>query len=508
MPCEEPRAANTNLRELSERSEAQLARADTIACDLKLAAAIVNSSEDAIVSNDINGIVTSWNSAAERLFGYTAEEIVGKSITRLLPTHLLDEETKILQQITLGEQIKTFETTRVRKNGILARVSLSVSPIRNAQGEVVGASQIARDITERLQAEQERHRSEQETRALLRVLAERNTQFTLAEQFALVGSFAYDVGSDVVQISDGYVAIYGFSDQIKSMTRGKWLASLHPDDRARVGELRNWAFDARSHEFNADFRIIRPGGEVRWIDGRAFVAYRGDGNPERVAGVNIDVTDRKLAEQQKSKLVAELDHRVKNVLAAVQAVAANTMQTSSSMEQFVAALDGRIRSMGATHELLSHRQWLGIPLAQLVERELAPYKTANNTELGGPEVLLTAESGQTIAMVLHELVTNAAKYGALSVSSGRVSIRWHLTDNGAASDRLVLEWREVRGPAVVPPNRSGYGLQVVRDLIPYELGGLIDHVLHPDGARCQMEIPLAKLCVGSSQDICIAGHGD
>jgi two-component sensor histidine kinase len=213
-----------------------------------------------------------------------------------------------------------------------------------------------------------------------------------------------------------------------------------------------------------------------------------------VAGVNIDVTDRKLAEQQQGKLVAELDHRVKNVLAAVQAVAAHTMDASSSMEHFVAALDGRIRSMGSTHELLSHRRWLGIPLADLVERELAPYTTASNTEIGGPEVMLSAEAGQTLAMVLHELATNAAKYGALSVPSGRVSIRWRLPHNGA-SDRLVLKWRETGGPAVGASRKSSYGLQVVRELIPYELGGAIDHVLHPDGVRCQMVIPLAKLCV-------------
>ena len=125
---------------------------------------------------------------------------------------------------------------------------------------------------------------------------------------------------------------------------------------------------------------------------------------------------------ERHETVAELDHRVKNVLATVQAVASHTMQASSSMEHFVTALNGRIRSMASTHELLSHRRWLGIPLAELVERELAPYTTGSNAEIGGPEVMLNAEAGQAMATVLHELVTNAAKYGALSVASGRVSI--------------------------------------------------------------------------------------
>jgi two-component sensor histidine kinase len=143
-----------------------------------------------------------------------------------------------------------------------------------------------------------------------------------------------------------------------------------------------------------------------------------------------EVTERKRAEEHQRLLVAELDHRVKNVLATVQAVAAHSMETSSSTEHFVAAFDGRIRSMGSTHELLSHRRWLGIPLAELVEQQLAPYTTVSNTNVDGPEVLLSAEAGQTMAMTLHELATNAAKYGALSTPRGRVSVRWGLGSNG------------------------------------------------------------------------------
>jgi two-component sensor histidine kinase len=205
-------------------------------------------------------------------------------------------------------------------------------------------------------------------------------------------------------------------------------------------------------------------------------------------------------EEQQGKLVAELDHRVKNVLATVQAIAAQTLQASSTMEHFVAALDGRIRSMGLTHELLSHRRWRGIPLAELVGRELAPYATGSNTEFSGPEVMLSAEAGQAMATVLHELVTNAAKHGALSASSGRVSIDWRLPLNGSASGRLALTWRETGGPLVVPPRKSSYGMQVVRELVPYELGGTVDHVLAPEGAQCQLEIPLAHVSGRTSQD--------
>ena len=156
-------------------------------------------------------------------------------------------------------------------------------------------------------------------------------------------------------------------------------------------------------------------------------------------------------------LVAELDHRVKNVLATVSAVAAHTLDASSSMAHFVAALDGRLRSMASTHELLSHRQWRGIPLAELLQRELAPYATSNNTEISGPEVILSAEAGQSMAMVLHELVTNAAKHGALSTREGRVSVRWYRPLNGGARDRLVIEWQETGGPCRRAPGKSAMG---------------------------------------------------
>jgi two-component sensor histidine kinase len=238
---------------------------------------------------------------------------------------------------------------------------------------------------------------------------------------------------------------------------------------------------------------------MRWVETRCFITYHREGCPHRVVGVSIDITERKRVEKQQRALVAELDHRVKNVLATVQAVTARTMQSSSSVEHFVSALDGRIRSMGSTHEILSHRRWLGIPLAELVERELAPYATGSNAEIGGPGVMLNAEAGQTMATVLHELVTNAAKYGALSVASGRVSIRWRVPLNGSASDKLALIWRETSGPSVAASSKAGYGMQVVRELVPYELGGTVDHVLAPEGAQCQLEIPLAHLSGRTSQ---------
>src|SRR5262245_7503326 len=189
-------------------------------------------------------------------------------------------------------------------------------------------------------------------------------------------------------------------------------------------------------------------------------------------------------------MVAELDHRVKNVLATVNAVAAHTLNASSSMDHFVAALDGRLRSMASTHELLSHKRGRGLTLSDLLRRELAPYRVSDNSELDGPDVTLSAEAGQAVAMVLHELATNAAKHGALSTREGRVSVRWHWPLNGNGHDRrLVIEWEESGGPSVEVPSKSGFGTSVIGDLIPYELGGRVDLAFARSGLRCRVEIP-------------------
>ena len=457
------------------------------------------------------------------------------------------------------------------------------------------------DITERKHAEL--------------ALTERNLQLALAGRACLVGSFAYDTETEIMQISEGYAALYGLPAGTSQITRSEWLACVHPGDVERVQALRSEVFRERRGECNAEFRIVRSGGEVRWIEKRSFITYDDDGQPKRVIGISIDmtnrkqmenllresetryralyednpsmyftvdakgtvlsvnhfgaqslgyaaaelvgqsllkvihdedheeaqqrlslcsrnpstlakgeirkvrrngtilwvretaravrdphgrtvilivcedITERKELEDHKSTLIAELDHRVKNVLATVSSVASRTQETSSSMAEFVAALDGRIKSMATTHELLSDRRWQGVPLVEILRGELAPYTTASNTHIDGPDVQLCAEAGQILAMVFHELATNAAKFGAISVKSGRVSVRWSLRRNGHAESCLCIDWEESGGPNLVTPVRPGFGTSVVRELVPYELGGTAILMHLPEGVRCKLQIP-------------------
>ncbi len=182
------------------------------------------------------------------------------------------------------------------------------------------------------------------------------------------------------------------------------------------------------------------------------------------------MTERKHAEERQDLLIAELDHRVKNVLARVAVVAMQTREGSTSMSEFVKALDGRIQSMAAAHSLLSQSRWHGVGLADLVRDQLAPYATAANAKISGPNIMLSAAATQAVAMVLHELVTNAAKYGALSKPGGKVSIEWDKPSDGSTGAMLTIDWREIGGPPVTAQAHSGFGTSLIRDLIPHELG--------------------------------------
>jgi two-component sensor histidine kinase len=177
------------------------------------------------------------------------------------------------------------------------------------------------------------------------------------------------------------------------------------------------------------------------------------------------------------------------------------------MDHFVAALDGRIRSMARTHELLSARRWHGVSLTDLVRRELAPYATRNNTEICGPELALSPEAGQVVSMALHELTTNAAKHGALSVPDGQVSVHWHGASNGHANVPIAIEWQEIGGPAVQAPSTSRYGTEVIRDVIPYELGGRVDLSFPTGGVCCRLEIPAGWLSNGTQSCSAVNGAG-
>jgi PAS domain S-box-containing protein len=335
----------------------------------------------------------------------------------------------------------------------------------------------------------ERRRSEQ-------ALADRYRQLELAAKHALVGRYVIEINAGLedfnlqrLQFSSGFAAIYGLPEETTEISLGHWRSLVHPDDLPQFLSHRQQLFAERRCDHHSEHRIVRSCGTICWIEARSFIEYDQAGHAKRMVGVNIDITERKRAEEARKILNAELDHRVKNALATVTAIISHTQQGSRSIADFTSALEGRIRSMAATHDLLSSRHWQELPLIELIRRELAPYAASKNTEISGPTVLLKPEAGQALAMVLHELATNAATYGALSTNKGRVLIRWDRRLNGRPLSNLVLEWREVGGPRADAPGKSSYGTSTIHDLIPYEFGGTVDLVFAPDGVRCRLELP-------------------
>jgi two-component sensor histidine kinase len=191
-------------------------------------------------------------------------------------------------------------------------------------------------------------------------------------------------------------------------------------------------------------------------------------------------------------VVAELDHRVKNILAQVAVVASFTRQGSRSVDEFLQSLEGRIQSMAAAHNLLSKVGWQSVGIDALVRNELAPYATGANVTIGGTDIALRSAEVQALARVLHELATNAAKYGALSIPGGRVLVSWGCKTHGDAT-HLILVWRELGGPRVASDVQSSYGINLIRNLIPHELGGAVDLVLAAEGVSCKIEFPLGHV---------------
>jgi PAS domain S-box-containing protein len=305
-------------------------------------------------------------------------------------------------------------------------------------------------------------------------------------------AFTWDPGTGLSRRSENAAETLGLEARAATHGPGKtFLARVHADDRKGfAAQIR--ALCPEQPSYSASFRFIRPDGREVWLEETGKAEFDASGRYLRLKGLTCDITERKRAEEQQRLLVRELDHRVKNVLASVGAVAQRTREGSGSIDEFLHGFEGRMQSMANAHALLSRSHWQGVSLAELVRNELAPCVRTGGARIDGPDVVLGAEATQPIAIALHELVTNALKYGALSCENGHITVRWRCQHNGAAPSRLVMEWIESGGPAVVAPQETGYGTRAIRSLIPYELGGVVDLQFDAAGVRCHIEVPAKR----------------
>jgi PAS domain S-box-containing protein len=259
-------------------------------------------------------------------------------------------------------------------------------------------------------------------------------------------------------------------------------------------------------KYEAEGWRVRKDGSRFWASVVVTPIFREEEALIGFAKIVRDFSRRKAAEQHQELLVAELDHRVKNILAQVAVVAVSTSQGSRSIDEFLRSLNGRIQSMAAAHTLLSKSGWQTVGLDALVRNQLAPYATDTNVTINGTDVVLSAAETQAVAKVLHELVTNAAKHGALSIPGGHVSVNWDRKSNGDGAN-LLLDWQEHGGPPVKSEAQSSYGTDLIRNLIPHELGGKVDLVFASDGVSCRIEIPIGHRSRGADWRNRLGGAG-
>ena len=438
-----------------------------------LLAAIVASSSDAIVGKALDSTVLSWNQAAERIFGYSADEILGRSIRLLIPADRQDEEDRILASIRAGRRVPPFETIRRRKDGSEVHLSVTVSPVHDAEGRVIAASKIARDITE--------------ARAVKRALEDSESRFRLmADNIAQLAWIAAPDGA-ITWYNQRWYEFTGTT--FAEMRDWGWRAVHHPDHLAQV-EARYRAAIGAGATWEDTFPLRGADGGYRWFLSRAQPLHGATGRILCWFGTNTDITAQRDAEQRIELLMLEVNHRAKNMLAMIQSLARRSLAGGDlASAAFVARLEQRIAGLAANQDLLVRRHWTAVPVEELCAVQLAFLGDARaQVESPGSSLLITPAAAETIGMALHELATNALKYGALAVPEGRVRIDWART-----GDRLRLSWTEGGGPPVPgPPDKCGFGSRLITELPRVRLGAEVQIAYRRTGLTWRLSCPAAS----------------
>ena len=450
----------------------------------------------------------------EVILGEIGENLLKASSGREALEHLLKSDVAVVLMDVCMPELDGFELAamlrehpRFRKTAIIFISAIHLSDMDRLRGYEMGAVDYvpipvipevlcakvkifvelyrkSREL-ERLNAELEQRVADR-TAALeqsTRQLRDSEERRNLALAAGKMGSWDWDLANGDCVWDEGQKAIFGVDQESFEVTPANLKRIVHRDDWNTVWQMiRKARQDAGSYQ--AEFRIRHPDGRVRWLLGTAGASKDFAHRISRVGGVTIDITDRKEAEERQSLLAREVDHRAKNALAVVHAIVCLTR--SDSVDQYVTAVEGRIQALARAHSLLSESRWQGANMAQIIEEELAPYRTSgfNRVKISGRGVSLEPAAAQALALAVHELATNAAKHGALSASSGGIDVAWHL-DAGS----VHLRWSEFSGPQVKRPVGGGFGIRVITSSVESQLGGKVDFDWRIDGLRCAIRMP-------------------
>jgi two-component sensor histidine kinase len=275
----------------------------------------------------------------------------------------------------------------------------------------------------------------------------------------------------------------------------QWLKDrMHPDDLAALMPRLDALLKGDANSYAFEYRLRHADGHWVHVWDRGCIQRDASGRAVRAVGSSSDISERKRNEARQSLLMAELDHRVRNILASVTAITRQSRADGRSIDDFTRTLSGRIEAMGRAHSLLSQSHWQGAPLRALLGQELARYHRAkaDPISISGDDVVLRPKAAQSLAIALHELTANAARYGALSTERGRVDIASRLAA-GEAEAALLLEWCERGGPPVAPPSSDGFGTLVLRRMLAHDLGATVDLEYSPGGLVCRIALPARQI---------------
>jgi two-component sensor histidine kinase len=379
--------------------------------------------------------------------------------------------------VLAGESFESVDAVVHNADGKRWVARVNVAPLRDdADGSVIGAINCFQDVT---------HEHE------MRLALERQQHtFELAMIASRMGTWRYTMADNVCIYDENAQRLYGLTEANFLHDKNGVEAKFHPDDMdlmwARVAEALDPEGDGR---YDVEYRVKQLDGSWRWLSAWGLVEFEGQGvtrKPIAIAGASRDLSERKQIEELQRLLANELNHRVKNTLATVQSIVNQTLRSATDVESARTAVNARIVSLAGAHDLLTERSWVGADVADLVARAVAPFVTGQIV-VDGPSLDVSPSQALALSLALHELATNAAKYGALSRPEGRVELRWKVQD-----DRLDLSWHESGGPPVAPPSRRGFGSRLIETALSGDLDGQTRLEFAPEGLRCWITAALAE----------------
>ncbi|HHY50756.1 MAG TPA: PAS domain-containing protein [Alphaproteobacteria bacterium] len=405
------------------------------------------------------------NRSAETFWGKARGELLGQSMLAVFPrfegspAHMAH-----LQAFAGGKPIEAEVTSTATGTPVRLRLFPTEA----------GLSAFFHDIRQHREMEQE--------------LRTRDELLTLAEESAGIGVWVADLKAGTLVATPQFYRLLGIEPMVGPVPQDLPRRFRHPDDRERVTAGFRAALESGADSYEVEYRIVRPDGEERWIFGRGRMTRDASGQPSRYAGIDLDITDRKQQEEHLRKLVRELVHRTSNLLSVVQGLALQSARSSPDFETFLRSFTSRLQGLGQSSALLAREEWRGARLAQLIEAQVAPFADARRFELDGPDALLSPRAVQNLGLAIHELSTNAIKYGALSVPAGRVRVSWRI-ESGDAGPILHLVWQERGGPRVERPTRRGFGTVLSEEMIASTLGAQVGTTYAPEGIEWSLDLP-------------------